>query len=113
MVRCEIRVMRRIFEPKRDENVEWRRLHYEHHSLYRLPNVFRVIKSRRSRWAGHIVRMEQCRRAFKILSGKLTGKLPLGRPRCKWKGNIRKDLKEIGWQGIGLILPRVRNIGEL
>ena len=78
----ENRILRRIFGPKRDENGEWRRLHNEEfHSLYRLPNVVRVIKSRRLRWAGHVVRMEEGRSAFKILTGKPTGKRLLGRPR--------------------------------
>ena len=45
--------------PKRDENGEWRRLHSEElHRLYRSPNIVRVIKSRRLRWAGHVARME-------------------------------------------------------
>ena len=46
--------------------------------FYRSLNKFRVIKSRRLRWAGHIERMEECRSAFKILTGKPTGKRPLG-----------------------------------
>ena len=66
--------MRRIVRPKRDENGEL-------HSLYRSPNLVRVIKSRRLRWAGHVARMEEGRGAFKILTGKPTGKRPLGRPR--------------------------------
>ena len=53
----ENRNPRRIFGPKKDENGEWRRLHNEElHSLYRSPNIVRVIKSRRLRWAGHIAR---------------------------------------------------------
>ena len=45
-------ILRRIFEPKRDENGEWRRLYNEElHSLYRSPNIVRVIKSRRLTWA--------------------------------------------------------------
>ena len=72
-------------------------LHNEElHRLYRSPNIVRVIKSRRSRWAGHVVRMEEGRSAFKILTGKLTGKRPLGRPRRRWEDNIRMDLEEIG-----------------
>ena len=71
----ENRILRRIFWPKRDENGEWRRLHNEEfYSLYRSPNIDRVIKSRRLRWAGHIARMEEGRSAFKILTGKPTGK---------------------------------------
>jgi hypothetical protein len=52
--------MRRIFGPKREEVTrEWRKLHYEElNDLYSLPNIFRVIKSRRMRWAGHVGRME-------------------------------------------------------
>ena len=64
---------------------EWRRLHNEElHSFYRLPNIVRVIKSRRLGWAGHVARMEEGRNAFKILTGKPTGKRPLGRPRRRW-----------------------------
>ena len=55
-----------------------------------------MIKSRTLRWADHVARMEQGRSAFKILSGKPTGKRRLGRPRRRWEDNIRMDLKEIG-----------------
>ena len=49
---------------------EWRRLHNEElHSLYHLPNIVRVIKSRRLRWAEHVARMEEGRSAFKIWGG--------------------------------------------
>ena len=65
-------------------------------SLYRSPNIFKVTKSRRLRWAGHVARMEEGRSAFKNLTGKPTGKRPLGRPRRRWEDNIRMDLEEIG-----------------
>ena len=55
-----------------------------------------MIKSRRLRWAGHVARMEKGRSAFTILTGKPTGKRPLGRPRRRWEDNIRIDLEEIG-----------------
>ena len=55
-----------------------------------------MIKSRRLRWAGHVARMEEGRSAFKILTGKPTGKRPLGSPRRRWEDNIRMDLEEIG-----------------
>ena len=90
------RILRRIFGPKMDENGEWRRLHKELHSLYHLVNIVKVIKSRRLRWAGHVAKREEGRSAFKILTGKPTGKRPLGRPRHRWADNIRIDLKEIG-----------------
>jgi hypothetical protein len=55
----ETRVLRRIFGPKRDEVTgEWRRLHNrELYALYSSPNIIRVMKSRRLRWAGHVARM--------------------------------------------------------
>ena len=83
--------------PQRDENGEWRRLHNEElHSLYRLPNIVRVIKSIRLRWTGYVARMEEGKSAFKILTGKPTGKRPLRRPSRTWEDNVRMDLKEIG-----------------
>ena len=76
---------------------EWRSLHNEElHSLYHSPNIVRVIKSRRLRWAGHIVRMVEGRSAFNILTCKHIGKRPLGRPRRRWEDNIRMGLKEKG-----------------
>ena len=65
-------------------------------SLYRSPNLVRVIKSRRLKWAGDVARMEEGRSALKMLTGKPTGKRPLGRPRRSWEHNIRMDLEEIG-----------------
>ena len=50
----------------------------------------------RLRWAGHVARMEEGRSTFRILTGKPTGKRPLGRPRRRWEYNIRMDLEEIG-----------------
>ena len=64
--------------------------------MYRLPNIVRVIKSRRLRWAGHVARIEEGRSSFKMLTGTHTGKRSLGRPRRRWENNIRMDLKEIG-----------------
>ena len=55
-----------------------------------------VIKSRRLRWAGHVARMEEGRSAFKHLTGKSTGKRPLGRPRRRWEYDIRMEFEEIG-----------------
>ena len=74
-----------------------RRLHNEKlHSLYRSPNIVRVTKSRRLRWAGHVARLEEGRNAFNILTSTPAGKRPLGSPRRRLEDNIRMDLKEIG-----------------
>ena len=72
-----------------------RKLHNEKlHNLYRSANIARVIKPRRLRWAGHVARMEEVRSAFKILKAKPIGKRPLGRPRRRWKDNIRMALNK-------------------
>ena len=94
----ENKVLRRIFGPRRDEVTgDWRRLHNEEiNVLYSSPNIVRVIKWRRMRWAGHVARMGKERGVYRVLVGKLEGKRPLGRPRCRWVDNIRMDLKEVG-----------------
>jgi hypothetical protein len=106
-------VLRRIFGPRRDEVTgEWRRLHNEElNDLYCSPNIVRVIKARRMRWAGQVARMGEERGAYRFLVGKPEGKRPLGRPRCIWVDNIRMDLQEVGcgyvdW--IGLAQDRAR-----
>ena len=91
-------MLRRIFGPKRDEVTgEWRKLHNEElKGLYSSPNIVRVIKSRRMRWAGHVARMGEGREVYRVLVGKPEGKRPLGRPRRRWNDNIRMDLQEVG-----------------
>ena len=69
------------------------------HAIIRSPNLVRVIKSRRLRWAGHVARMEESRSAFKILTSKPTGNRPLGRPRRRWEDNIRMDKYQCGELG--------------
>ena len=66
------------------------------YDLYSSPNIFRVIKSGRMRWAGHVARMGEEREAYRVLVGKPEGKRPLGRPRRRWVDNIRMDLQEVG-----------------
>jgi hypothetical protein len=109
----ENRVLGRIVGPKRDEVTgEWRKLHNEElNDLYSLPNLMRVTKSRRMRWAGHVARMWEGRGVYKVLVGKPEGKRPLGRPRRRWEENIRLDLQEVecgyvDW--IGLVQDRDR-----
>jgi len=95
----ENRVLRRVFEPKRDEvTKEWRKLHNEELSdLYSLLNIMRVVKSRRMRWAGHVARMGEGRGVYRVVVGKPEGKRPLGRARRRWEDNIKMDLQEVGW----------------
>jgi hypothetical protein len=95
----ENRVLRGIFGCKRDEVTgEWRKLHNEElNHLYCSPNIFRVIKSRRMRWAGHVARMAERRVVYRVLVWKPEGKRPLGRPRRRWEDNIEMDLHEVGY----------------
>jgi hypothetical protein len=101
----ENRVLRRIFGTKRDEETEdWRKLlNEELHILYFSPNIIRMIKSGRMRWAGHVARMGVSRNAYRILVGKPEGKRPLGRLRRRRVDNIKIDLREIGWDGMDWI----------
>ena len=94
----ENRVLRRVFGPKRDEITrEWRKLHNEElMDFYSLPNIVRVVKSRRMRWAGHVARMGEWRGAHRILVRKPEGKRSLVRPRRRWEDNIKMDLREVG-----------------
>jgi hypothetical protein len=59
-------------------------------------SIVRVIKAR-MRWAGHVTRMGEVRRAYNILVGRPEGRRPLGRPRCRWQDNIKMDLRETGF----------------
>jgi hypothetical protein len=72
----ENRLLWRIYGPKREEVAGgWRRLHKEElHNLNASPNIIKVIKSRRMRWVGHVVRMRDMLNAYKTLFGKLEGK---------------------------------------
>jgi len=109
-------VLRRIFGPRRDEVTEWRRLHNEElNDLYSSPNIVRVIKSIKMRWAGHVAGMGDEKGAYRVLLGKPEGKRPLGRPRRRWVDNIRMDLQEVGcgymdWIGLAQDRDRWRTL---
>ena len=76
---------------------EWRKLHKEElNDLYSLPNIVRVVKSRRMRWPRHVARMGEDRGVHRVLVGKPEGKRPLGRSRRRWEDNIKMDLHEVG-----------------
>jgi hypothetical protein len=99
----ENRVLRRIFGQKRDEvTEEWRKLHNEElGDLYSSLSIFRIIRSRRMRWAEHVELIGEKRNAYRLFVGKPEGKRPLGRPSRRWMDNIRMDLGEVGW-GAGM-----------
>jgi hypothetical protein len=100
----ENRVLRRIFGPKREEDGSWRKLRNDElHNLYSSPNIVRVIKSRRMRWAGHVARMGEGRSIYRVSVGRPEGKRPLGRSRHRWEDNMKMDLWEIGIDGANWI----------
>jgi hypothetical protein len=83
-----------------------KKLHNEKlHNTYFTPNIFRMIKSSRMKWVGHVERMGANRnvRVYSLLVGKPPGKRPLERRRHRWEDGIRMDLREIRWSGIDWI----------
>ena len=78
-----------------------RKLHDEQlNDLDCSPNIVRLIKSRRMRWAGHVARMGERRGVYRVLVGKPEGKRPFVRPRCGWKDNFKMGIGDVGiWTG--------------
>jgi hypothetical protein len=92
----------RILGPKWEEDGSWRKMHNDELSgLYSSPNIVRVIKSRRMKWAGHVARMGEGRGSYRVLVGRPEGKRPLGSPRRRWKDNVSMGQTEFGWLRIG------------
>ena len=67
----------------------------ELNDLYSSPNIVRVIKSRRMRWARHVAHMGESRVVYRVSVGNPEGNRPLGRPTCRWECNIKMDLQEV------------------
>jgi hypothetical protein len=87
-------MLRRIFGPKREEDGSWGKLHNDQlYSLYSSPNIVRVIKSWRLRWAGHVARMGEGKGLYRVSVGRPEGTRPLGRPRRRWEDKL--DLTDI------------------
>jgi hypothetical protein len=110
-------VLRRIFGLRSDEVTgDWMRLHNEElNNLYSSPNIVRVIKWRRMRWAGHMARMGEEREVYRVLVGEPLGKRQLGIPRRRWVDNIRTDLQEVecgymDWIGLAQDRDRWRTL---
>jgi hypothetical protein len=101
----EDRVVRRTFVLKRDETVGGcKKLHNEViHNLYSSQSLIRMIKSRRMRWTGHVVCMEEKSNAYRFLVGKPERERPLCRPRRRWEDNSKIKFREIGWGGMDWI----------
>jgi hypothetical protein len=89
----------------------WRRLHNgKLHNFHASPDITKVIKSRKTRWAWHVERMGEIRNVYKILVRKFEGKRPLRRPTRRWEDNIIIDLRVIGWEVVDWIhLAQDRN----
>jgi hypothetical protein len=85
-----------VFSSLYEVTGEWRKLHSEElHDLYSSPSTIRIIKARRMRWMGHIARVGEKRKAYRLLVGKPERRRSLGRPRRKWVDNITTDLVEV------------------
>jgi hypothetical protein len=83
---------------------EWRKLNNEElNNLYCSPNIFRMIKSRKMIWAGHVARMWKRRGLCRVMVEKSEGKGPRGRPRRRWENNIKMDHQEVGRGGMDWI----------
>jgi hypothetical protein len=76
----------------------WRKLHKEElRDLYSSPNIIRIIKARRMRWARHVARIgEKNKNAYRLLVGEPEGRRPLGRPRRWWVDTIRMCCVKMG-----------------
>jgi hypothetical protein len=80
--------------------------------VYSSPNIVRVIKCVRMRWAWHVARMGKEREVYRVLVGKPEGRKLLGRPRRRWVGNIGRISRRsaVGiWTGLGW--PRIETCG--
>ena len=99
------RVLRKIFGSKKHEVTgEWRRLLIEElYDLYSSPNIIWMIKSRRMRWTGYVVCIEDRKDSYRVVVGRPDGKRQLGRPGHRWEDIMKMDIQEVGWEGMDWI----------
>ena len=98
VLRYKYRVLRKTLGPKMDEVTGDSKIlqEEEFRGRYCSPNVIRVKKSGRIRWAGHVKRMVQRGGVYRVSVGKTEGKRPLGIPKRRWENNVKVDLKAVG-----------------
>jgi hypothetical protein len=99
------RVLRRIFDPEREEVAGGWRLHNkELYNLYTSLYNVRVTKPRGMSWTRRVIRMEQMRKVYTYLARKPEGTRELRGPKRRWKDNIRMDLTEVGWEVVDRVI---------
>jgi hypothetical protein len=99
----ENRVLRKIYGPKGRKTDCGENCIMMNFTACSSPNIVRVIKSRRMRWAGHVARMGEGRGVYRVLVWRPEGKRPLGRPRRRWEDKIKMDLMKMGIDGANWI----------
>ena len=101
---CSLLLLLSLLTKRYEVTREWRKLHNEElNDLYSSPNIVRVSKSRRMRWAGHVECKGERRGVYRVLVGQPEGKRPLRRPRSRLEDNIKMGFKEVGYGGIDCI----------
>ena len=90
------RVLRKIYGPTLDSDGTWRiKTNEELETLIRKKNIVRFIKSKRLRWAAHVIRMDTKRTVKKLPEWEPCSSRPVGRPRLRWLDQVEEDLKKI------------------
>ncbi|CAK1585329.1 unnamed protein product [Parnassius mnemosyne] len=92
----ERKILRRIFGAVM-ENERWRtRYKHELYQMYDEPNVIKILKIGRLRWAGHVSRMDEARVPKRLLEGRPEGRRSRGRPKLRWLDGVEQDIKILG-----------------
>lgn len=95
LITFENKVLRRIFGPTKEGNI-WRIKHnWEIRELFKEPDVVAEAKSRRLRWAGHVMRRDESSMLYQIWNSNPIGSRPRGRPKIRWKDQVKKDMAKL------------------